>query len=288
MKPLLNKHEIRTLERTLSGYGKEGRVVKVLEWGSGGSTVYFTRFMKERGIAYRWVSIEYNALWYSKVSEETKDDPSVSIVLFDVGNNSLRQRHIEMNEYVSYPSSLNEEFDLIFVDGRKRRRCVLEAKRMLSQDGTVFLHDAQRKHYQCAFAAYSDHRFVGVHLWQGTLRATSFVQKMRNKAQSFFFKALYVCAVKPFQFVRDHLVLKVRSTRVSLSCAADASSKMKVLYVIVLLALKKKGIGTFNRVVLSIRRTPPRGPFVAALSHYESAHEFCVALCSKESENEAD
>jgi len=144
MKPLMSKSEIRYIKKSLLEYGRRGDTVRVLEWGSGGSTVYFTKFMRTHNVNYLWRSIEYNKGWYEKVLDAVRADSNVRLELFDVGNNVLRQRNIPMDEYVNFPATLGERFDLIIVDGRKRRRCILEAVNLIDIEGKVLLHDAQR------------------------------------------------------------------------------------------------------------------------------------------------
>jgi hypothetical protein len=76
-------------------------------------------------------------------------------------------RHADLDTYVAGPSLLDLRFDAILVDGRKRRRCLLEARRLVADDGVVILHDAQRPYYHCAFSAYPASRRVGDELWVG-------------------------------------------------------------------------------------------------------------------------
>lgn len=143
--------------------------IEVLEWGSGGSTVYFPKFLRENDIPFSWTSIEYNREWYEKVKEATKDEPRVDVVLFDSGNTNMKQRNNPMDEYVKYPSTLNMKWDLILVDGRKRRRCLHEATQLLSYTGVVVLHDAQREYYHCAFDAFKWGEFQSTKLWEGRM-----------------------------------------------------------------------------------------------------------------------
>ena len=56
------------------------------------------------------------------------------------------------------------------VDGRKRRRCLLEASALLSDSGIVVLHDAWRTYYQCALETYPFARHIGDELWVGARR----------------------------------------------------------------------------------------------------------------------
>lgn len=178
MKPQMSKDEIKIIEKILLSFSPK---VDVLEWGSGGSTVYFTEFLKQEGVSYTWDSIEYNRNWYEKIFNLVKDDKNITITLFDVGNNELKQPNINMDEYVSYPATLNKKYDFIFVDGRKRRRCVLEAKKMLKPDGIVILHDGRRTYYHPAFSAFPDRRILlKTGLWQGKLKDPGIVRKIIN------------------------------------------------------------------------------------------------------------
>lgn len=167
MKPLMFDGEIRALERALLSLS--GRPLRILEWGSGGSTVYFTQFLRDHNIPYEWTSIEYNKKWFERVQEEVKSDANTKLVLFDSGNDAILQPDNTMDEYVTYPGTLGMKFDFILVDGRKRRRCLLAAKEVVSPHGFVFLHDAQRAYYHPAFEAYPRGRFVAGRLWMGLI-----------------------------------------------------------------------------------------------------------------------
>ena len=163
MKPWMDNKDIHIIEKTLLGLGKKN--INVLEWGAGGSTEYFTGFLKAHGIKYNWTSIEYNKVWAEKVL--TLKIPDVSIVLFDVGNNALRQKYTNMDDYVKYPTTLNKKFDFILIDGRKRRRCLINSSKLLNTGSVVMLHDAQRKYYHCAFANFKTSIFLSTTLWMG-------------------------------------------------------------------------------------------------------------------------
>lgn len=41
-----------------------------LEWGAGGSTVYFPKFLAETQVPFHWHSLEHNAEWYENVTRE--------------------------------------------------------------------------------------------------------------------------------------------------------------------------------------------------------------------------
>ena len=185
IKPFMHKGEIKEIKKRLLSLGKQNGKVDILEWGSGGSTYYFSKFLEDNNTEYTWTSIEYNRNWYNKVSDLIKECKNTRVILFDVGNDNLRQRNIEMSEYVDYPKTLNKKFDFILVDGRKRRRCLIESRDLLSPNGAVYLHDAQRKHYHCALKNYPDSFFVGPFLWRGKNESVNYFRKIYNKIVGF-------------------------------------------------------------------------------------------------------
>ncbi len=176
-KALMQDEEIQIIEKNLLALGKQTEKIKILEWGSGKSTLYFTSFLKDNYIKYDWLSIEYNKKWYKKVKDMLKNDESTKIILFDVGNDNARQRYTKMEEYINYPKKIKEKFDFILIDGRKRRRCTVLARKLLTKDGLVFLHDAHRKFYHCAFRYYPKSFFPQPHLWRGEKENLNFLQK---------------------------------------------------------------------------------------------------------------
>ena len=191
MKPWMKEGEIKSLEKILLNLGKKLSTLRILEWGSGGSTVHFTDFLKNRGIAYEWLSLEYNKDWYGEIRKLKSGDPRAKIVLFDVGNAELKQRHANMDDYVSYPAKLGEKYDFILVDGRKRRRCLLEAKKLLLPGGVVVLHDAERKYYHCAFSRFPYSRFLRTSLWVGKNEPAGAFGELINKLLNKFYLSVH-------------------------------------------------------------------------------------------------
>ncbi|MGZ9135683.1 MAG: class I SAM-dependent methyltransferase [Candidatus Deferrimicrobiaceae bacterium] len=161
----MSPRQVRILEDALRDLRRSP--VRVLEWGSGASTAHFPAFLERLGIAYSWLSVEHDREWFETVSRDVTGNPNIRIVLVEPGPGDPRSRECPMEEYISFPSAAGGLYDFIFVDGRKRRRCLLEARRLLSPGGVVFLHDARRKRYHCALPAFSDSRFVHKHLWRG-------------------------------------------------------------------------------------------------------------------------
>jgi hypothetical protein len=184
--------------------------VEVLEWGSGKSTFYYTDVLSEAGFDYRWLSLEYDRAFFRDDIEPRLDElesavvhyvtdeeaadldlpagpprgRSVEFVVFDKGRlkpmlrSGKADRLVEMDAYVELPARQGRRFDVVLVDGRKRRRCLLEARAVLDDAGVALLHDAWRPYYHCAFDAYRAQRRIGDILWIGTEREPSYLDTL--------------------------------------------------------------------------------------------------------------
>jgi hypothetical protein len=181
---------------------RRGSPVDVLEWGAGRSTLYYSGVLEGQGLLGSWLALEHNREFFigeiagalgdrpsashllsERVEEKpaalARDDgasetgPRIRAVVFDAGD--LRpydpdredDRRADLDAYVGFPASLGRRFDIVVVDGRKRRRCLLEASRLLSDGGIAILHDAWRSYYQCAFEAFAFATRIGDELWVG-------------------------------------------------------------------------------------------------------------------------
>ncbi|NNG47347.1 MAG: hypothetical protein HKM86_09595 [Deltaproteobacteria bacterium] len=181
---MMGNRETRFIESALLGNNRSR--LRILEWGCGGSTAYFPMVLARHGIEYLWFSIEHNRDWHLSVSEELQDEKNIRFFLFEVVGEDPWSRACRMDEYVSFPATLGVLFDMILVDGRKRRRCLLEAKRLLAPGGVVFLHDAQRRRYHCALTDYPDSLFLTRKLWRGTNEVLPPGARIRNRILSLF------------------------------------------------------------------------------------------------------
>jgi len=173
----------------------EARPLDVLEWGSGRSTVGLSAFLSTLGVECRWLTLEYDRTYFheqawpllqasrlparftlaeSWPSEPVDDQPGIHAVVFDHGvlrpfdPEFAADRAVDLSDYVSFPTRVGRAFDVVFVDGRFRRSCILTAATMVQPRGVTILHDAQRAYYHCAFDAYAVQRRVGEALWVGT------------------------------------------------------------------------------------------------------------------------
>jgi len=129
--------------------------LSVLEWGCGGSTVYFSRFVK------KWRCIEHVPGWGTKILGYLQTQPHrdrVSVVTVEpsefydasipAGSNN-DGTYKQFREYIEYPASLGEKFGLIIDDGRARVDAAESALRnkLLEDNGLLIIHDWERIPY---------------------------------------------------------------------------------------------------------------------------------------------
>jgi len=128
--------ELEVMERIL----EELKPKRCLEWGAGGSTLYFPRkyeFIK------LWFSIEHNMEWFEKL--KSKVPTNVELFLAK-----------DIEEYVLYPVQ-EGKFNFIFIDGKWRRLCMYVASKILDENGLCLLHDSSRPRYRPAFNFFLHH-----------------------------------------------------------------------------------------------------------------------------------
>lgn len=199
-KAWMSKRDADLFERLLLD-ATTGGPSRILEWGAGKSTSYFTQLLRSEGRSFRWTSLEYNlrffeddvapgldvlpaprviyadnsgAKWPEDASMVDESIQAVDFLVFDYGKlmpmvpEGVEDRKVNMDAYVAAPGKLEGGFDVILVDGRKRRRCLLEAARLIKPGGLVVLHDAQRTYYHCAYEAFDYSQPCADILWVGS------------------------------------------------------------------------------------------------------------------------
>lgn len=122
----------------------------VMEWGSGGSTIAFSKKVK------KYYSVEHSYEWYTKMKEQVPNNvtlfykPSAEL---PVNYNQSEYRHYK--EYLDVVYSIGELFDVVLIDGRARRLCALKIIPYLKPDAIVIIHDwCLRPMYHCVLDYY--------------------------------------------------------------------------------------------------------------------------------------
>ena len=157
-RPWITFSAIRFLDRFLS------REMKVFEYGSGGSTLYFARRVGHL------VSVEHDEDWLKKVREAMEvngfenwtfhqippedivrqgdQTPSDADSYISSGKSSTGK---SFRQYVSlidgYP---DEYFDIVFIDGRARPSCFKHAIGKVKRGGCILWDNTDRAHYRNA------------------------------------------------------------------------------------------------------------------------------------------
>lgn len=140
----MNEREKAVIEKYLNPE------VTMMEWGSGGSTVEFSRQVK------RYYSVEHNLEWYQQVKQAI---PS-NVTLFYKPNKPLPEDYSQAeykhyDEYLDVVYQIGDKFDVVLIDGRARRLCALKVIPYLKPDSIVIIHDwCLRLSYHCVLDYY--------------------------------------------------------------------------------------------------------------------------------------
>ena len=172
----------------------------VFEWGSGASTVFFSR----RGA--RVVSIEHETAWHERVAERLRaesGDVRLRLVPPDDGDAARPMTAAERPLYqstdaryegrlfVRYVEAVLDypvgSFDVFLVDGRSRVGCAVMAARQAGPGACVILDNAERPAYAAALAAFAPPEWEALQfdgpgprsLWPAFWRTTAFVRRIR-------------------------------------------------------------------------------------------------------------
>ncbi len=131
-----------------------------LEYGSGQSTIFFAKRLKEL------VSIEHNPVWYEKVKQKLAESAINNVDYFLIPENNPQNLsreafgqyldslsgHEERPEFATYYNKVKDYpdnyFDFVLIDGRARVKCGLNAINKLKPGGIFVLDNSERPRYQ--------------------------------------------------------------------------------------------------------------------------------------------
>lgn len=148
--------------------------MRCLEWGGGLSTLQFPALLSANA---RWTSIEHDPTWAAALQRMvTAPGVSVRHVPPDDASFVGEGTAAEFARYLA-AADADAPYDLVFIDGRARAAAVARAFDLLSPEGVVVLHDANRDAYLEAThrfpkqLLFRDHRSVRKHpaggVWLG-------------------------------------------------------------------------------------------------------------------------
>jgi len=104
--------------------------MKVLEFGSGNSTLYFGEKVE------RAISVEHDLNWYNRLKKIIP--PNVNLVLSKADSSG---------SYINPITEFKISFDIIVIDGLFRNECCKEGVELLSSSGVIILDDSERTEY---------------------------------------------------------------------------------------------------------------------------------------------
>jgi len=178
--PYMTDEEIQAFKQVLDSLSQKGSV-RVFEYGSGGSTVYFSNYLKNSGCDFVWFSLEHDVKWGTQVDGWLRSNQlhNVHLLLTEVPGHKpaklnkaiLRKKMVEQgttfdySRYTPVVKNMGMKFDLVLVDARDRKNCLNYAWESLNPGGYALFHDASRDYYQCVFEKYPQGKFVCENLW---------------------------------------------------------------------------------------------------------------------------
>ncbi|MCK4328202.1 hypothetical protein KAX02_00010 [candidate division WOR-3 bacterium] len=104
---------------------------KIIEWGTGKST----KVMDIEGVM-EIHTFEHQQNWYNKYKNSYSE--RVKCHLIPLGKGYTVAGNMFKSNY----------FDLAFIDGRERVKCMMTAKELVKDGGFIMLHDSERKKYE--------------------------------------------------------------------------------------------------------------------------------------------
>ena len=157
----MSQKEIDTIKKYLTP------TTIMLEYGSGGSTLYFSQYVKE------YYSIEHDKLWYNKIKAQISNTENIKTFFCEAKVYDSRAHHhdrihatcwdelektsryTEFEHYIQSPSLINKKFGAVLIDGRARPECAKFIYDFLEEEAYVFIHDYwARKHYHVVEEKY--------------------------------------------------------------------------------------------------------------------------------------
>lgn len=111
---------------------------KLLEFGSGYSTAFFSRLV---GAV---TSIEHEPVWLERVRQLVREQSNITLILKTLG--------AEYTGAAAAAAAAAGPFQVILVDGRMRHQCAIESLPCLALDGVLIWDDSSRDRYQQGIA----------------------------------------------------------------------------------------------------------------------------------------
>ena len=137
----------------------------MVEWGSGGSTLYFSTFVKQL------CSFEHNPKWYQDIKDNIENQgvhnveyhyaPSDHWFTKPPGHRQEGYRGTPIKYFETYVNAIERyergTFDVALIDGRCRMYCAVKLLPYLKDNGFLYIHDFwNRRQYHEVFKFYDE------------------------------------------------------------------------------------------------------------------------------------
>jgi len=178
-RPAQTAIEKKTIKKLFSFF--RGRKINVFEYGCGYSTLYYAQYLYKNGYDFEWHCIDNSDDWFNKMKDMIKSKgfcrnvfiylrsfipfwEKYGLEIFEkvkaMKCDELRPTLDAERDYIDFPATIASKFDVIFVDGRFRRRVLLRLQECLKEGGVVVLHDAHKGHYHSSLKEYPYSIFI--------------------------------------------------------------------------------------------------------------------------------
>ena len=171
--PWLSLPAVRWLEAHIH------KSMRVFEWGSGNSTMFFARRTE------RVVSIEHDQNWFGRMSQELASRRISNVNLHFYPTTISGGPGGGYSDYVRSIRQYDDaSFDLILVDGRARCECLRLARKKVRPGGCILLDNAELPKYSGATRLFNQPGWVVRHIegpvpgnvWPAFVRLTVFTK----------------------------------------------------------------------------------------------------------------
>ena len=135
----------------------------MLEYGCGGSTMFFPKFVK------KYYSIESDPKWATAVEQLMPGNVTMHLTPVSVNKKIMANRsmsalkwndlyksdmHKLYKNYIQKITEIEEDINAVLIDGRSRASCARFIYDHISQDTVVFIHDWCRPRYKTVLEKY--------------------------------------------------------------------------------------------------------------------------------------
>jgi len=120
--------------------------MEVLEYGTGSSTIWFSQCTK------KVIAVEHHLEWVDYVKSLLPPQLESKIEIVHIPNTdtgtTIGGDGKYYDDYVNYVRDIKASFDLISIDGRSRRQCIINSIDKVKKNGFLLIDNSEREDYQ--------------------------------------------------------------------------------------------------------------------------------------------